>query len=66
MIQTLINAHTTPTNEEPNLTVASWREGNALFLELRGEVDMHTVSHLQEAITEGLKDTACTEVSTLR
>ena len=49
-------------SQAPSLSISSWHEGRILFLVLRGELDMHTVSPLQNAITEGLADATCTEI----
>lgn len=45
--------------QSPTLFVSSWHEQNVLFLEMRGELDMHTVPALKQAIVEGLAHDAC-------
>jgi anti-sigma B factor antagonist len=62
MTETLTHENNKLPGEGLPLSVSSWREGNALFLALRGEVDMYTVGELQDAIRDGLKDGICTEV----
>lgn len=47
------------TDPVPPLFVSSWRENSLLFLQLRGELDMHTVGVLKQAINNGLTDKEC-------
>lgn len=49
----------TITEAMPPLFVSSWRENSLLFLQLRGEIDMHTVGVLKQAINAGLSDKDC-------
>jgi len=46
----------------PSFTVTTHREGNVLFLTLSGEVDLHNVAALREALATGLQDRQCVEV----
>ena len=62
MLQTSRTANMTGAVGELPLEISSWREGNALFLALRGDVDLRTVRDLRHAIADGLKDNACTEL----
>ena len=47
------------TENAPLLFVSSWRENATVFLQLRGELDMHTVGMLKQAINDGLSDNNC-------
>ncbi len=47
---------------EPLLSVIALREGTVLFLTMRGEVDMHTIGVLEDAITVGLAGGVCTDL----
>ncbi|MBC8138389.1 MAG: STAS domain-containing protein [Fibrella sp.] len=62
MAQIPVKENSRPGDEESFFSVSHWREGDALFLSLQGEVDMHTVGELHRAITEGLQDGVCTHV----
>ena len=45
--------------QTPSFFVSSWRENNVLFLEMRGELDLHTVAVLKQAICDGLAHNTC-------
>lgn len=44
------------------LSVSFWREGTTLYLSLFGEVDMHTIAVLRDAVTDGLQDNSCVNI----
>ncbi|MBC8142777.1 MAG: STAS domain-containing protein [Armatimonadetes bacterium] len=63
-MQTLTNNREieSPTEPMPPLFVSAWRENAYLFLQLRGELDMHTVGVLKQAINNGLTDLDCAAI----